>query len=527
MAWYRIPFFTDDAVMADPAVFLGRIGNADQTFFNGVRIGGEGVIGDQFSECEYKIRVYRIPIHLFRSDAPNLIAVRVMNTYRSGGILESPVCIGEYADLTEKKYHREFVRKLAETALTIFLLITLAVWMLMAGLGFRDAEFRYFGMFTGLYLLIVILNSLIFYETGLKSPLIQRVINTGCGLFPPIVLMLVLHLTKEKVSAGVKGIASFYGIISVLFLFPLSYSTQVLVLNIWSAVFPATIYFCEYFLIKAYQRKLHEFMPVFVGTNSFLIGAVLEYADMLMPRFYHITGPLECGMMMFLSCIMYAWISRFKRIQNEIHCLSAKILESHENERKRLSRELHDGIGQSLLGVKIHLQIIHAKPYLAEEEKNILYDMISEISDTAEELRQIAMDLRPATLERLGFTEVLKWYARKFTKNTGIRVTVQGDEGPDPDVKIKDHLYRIYQEALSNTARHSGADHAEVSVSLKGKSIHLMIKDNGTGFDPDHIPQHGLGLSTMRERTELLRGIFRIRSKAGKGTGIDIEIPIA
>jgi signal transduction histidine kinase len=224
---------------------------------------------------------------------------------------------------------------------------------------------------------------------------------------------------------------------------------------------------------------------------------------------------------------MYALTSRYTRIK-ELQSASVKIFDAHENERKRLARELHDGIGTSLLAAKMKLQMLEAqakdnKPL----EKQAFPEMISEIDHSIEELRAVSMDIRPAFLENTDLVEVIKWHAKKVKERSGIEINISTGTIDNINLKIKENFYRIFQEALSNAVKHSGATKVEVLLSRDGSYLVFEIQDNGKGFHQSGSKEEkGLGLYTIRERVELLGGIIRITSSDKIGTDILIEVPI-
>jgi signal transduction histidine kinase len=137
------------------------------------------------------------------------------------------------------------------------------------------------------------------------------------------------------------------------------------------------------------------------------------------------------------------------------------------------------------------------------------------------------MDLRPSFLENTELVEAIKWHAKKVKERSGIEVNVSAGDIGQISLKIKENFYRIFQEALNNALKHSGATKAEVLLSRDKSYIVLEIQDNGRGFRPDGTEQdQGIGLYTIRERVELLGGIIRIKSSDKIGTDIFIEVPI-
>jgi PAS domain S-box-containing protein len=214
--------------------------------------------------------------------------------------------------------------------------------------------------------------------------------------------------------------------------------------------------------------------------------------------------------------------------------LSSKLLSAQEDERKRLSGEIHDTLGACLSGIKFKvqdaLQQIGKKP---DVETNALKTIVPIIQEAVEECRRIQMDLRPSMLDDLGLLPTLSWFLRRFqTIYSGIRieqgVDIEEDEVPHASRIV---IYRVTQEAMNNIAKHSKADLVSLSLRKKDERMELTIQDNGQGFNPDKAlalesMKRGMGLTSMRERTELSGGSFAIESIEGKGTTIRASWPI-
>nr|NIS61822.1 Two-component sensor histidine kinase [Pseudomonadota bacterium] len=188
----------------------------------------------------------------------------------------------------------------------------------------------------------------------------------------------------------------------------------------------------------------------------------------------------------------------------------------------RIARELHDGIGQSLSAVKFGVEngLKEINKETAGPRGKRLEAVIPMIQDSIEEVRKIAMDLRPSVLDDLGILATIAWFCREFqTIYSGIRIEQQLDirEGEVPD-PLKTAIYRVLQEALNNVAKHSNANLANISLRRMGGMIGLVIEDNGMGFDLEEASRKGLGLSSMKERIELSDGSFTIESAKGAGT---------
>jgi PAS domain S-box-containing protein len=216
----------------------------------------------------------------------------------------------------------------------------------------------------------------------------------------------------------------------------------------------------------------------------------------------------------------------------ELRILSNQLLSTEEKERKRIARELHDGIGQALSAIKFSvensLRELRNRPNRSELKP--LEAIIPLTQKTIEEVRRIVKDLRPAILDDLGILATITWFCREFQKvyaNIEIKkdIDIREKDIPSP---LKTVIYRILQEALNNIAKHSRADAVQLGLKRKNSRIELKVHDNGRGFDfrkaiSLKASRRGFGLASMRERAELSGGVFTIDSSAGKGTTVRLR----
>jgi signal transduction histidine kinase len=204
--------------------------------------------------------------------------------------------------------------------------------------------------------------------------------------------------------------------------------------------------------------------------------------------------------------------------------LSAKLVRAQEDERRALSRELHDEVGQSFSAVLMEAEnLLDMEP--TAEVRPHLESLRSLAENGMNEIRNMALLLRPSMLDDFGLVPALNWQARETAKRTGMRVQIDSeveDELPDDH---KTTIYRIVQEALNNCARHAQATTVQVSVRGENGQILLNVQDDGSGFDPQRV--RGLGLLGMEERVRHLGGEFVIDSRPGRGTLLHIALPLA
>jgi len=226
-------------------------------------------------------------------------------------------------------------------------------------------------------------------------------------------------------------------------------------------------------------------------------------------------------------------LAKSREMQEELRYLSRRLIVAQEEERKRISRELHDVIAQTLTGINVRLSTLklettaNAKDFqkkiaftqrLLEKSMGVVY--------------RFAFDLRPSVLDDLGLLPALRSYLKDFSARTGIHV----DFNASPRIEKLDNarltvLYRIVQEGLANIARHARASRAEIVIQAHSGGVNMKITDNGRGFRVDSPAKSGrrerLGLLGMRERVEMIGGTFHVDSALKKGTTLRVDIPQA
>jgi signal transduction histidine kinase len=213
------------------------------------------------------------------------------------------------------------------------------------------------------------------------------------------------------------------------------------------------------------------------------------------------------------------------RAREDLSDLSARLLRAQENERRTLARELHDEVGQSLSAILMETEGA-ACAEEASEVREHLGSIRAMAEKTVNQVRDLALLLRPSMLDDFGLVPALKWQARETGKRTGLHVTVQADDAVDglPD-EHQTCIYRLVQEALNNSSRHASARNVEVRVARDGPRVSFSVRDDGAGFDPRMV--RGLGLLGMEERVGRLGGQVRIDSQPGRGTLVAAELPVA
>jgi signal transduction histidine kinase len=219
--------------------------------------------------------------------------------------------------------------------------------------------------------------------------------------------------------------------------------------------------------------------------------------------------------------------SATKQAEKRLRQLSQQLVSSQEQERKALSRELHDEIGQLLTALRMELGNVERSHAAAGGEADTHLDQAKKLAETTlKTTRDIAMGLRPAMLDLLGLGPALEWQTREYSRRykTPIQLDVAGDlrDLPDPH---RTYLYRIVQEGLTNCARHAHAKNIRVSLKDANGQLAVTVEDDGVGFDQHGGVSYGLGLLGITERVRELCGNIAIQSEPGKGTRLEVMLP--
>lgn len=221
--------------------------------------------------------------------------------------------------------------------------------------------------------------------------------------------------------------------------------------------------------------------------------------------------------------------------EEKLRWLSRKVIESQENERKRVAKELHDSVGSNLAAIKLALeQKLESMENGPRDDFHSLENIIANIKDTILEIRRISNHLMPSVLEDLGLQDAIRWFCReqnKYHQNARIIPRLKIKEVNIPK-QLKITIFRVLQESVANALRHGRADMIQIELTNAGNFIELHVTDNGCGFNPEDIPSNpdslsGFGLKGMKDRAEICNGTLDISSEIGKGTQVELSLPYA
>jgi signal transduction histidine kinase len=269
------------------------------------------------------------------------------------------------------------------------------------------------------------------------------------------------------------------------------------------------------------MRRDEELLAKFSGVRGQLLLALVVMLLVGMGQAFFSTAHL-----LRLERQTLKHLQEMTEARQELKDLSAKLVATQETERKSISRDLHDAVGQSMSAVQFELHdlAVALRPYGQHLRERV--DRVRELVESSlAVIRNMALLLRPAMLDDLGLAAALGWLAREISRPTGVRIQVQADDLPaDLPDEHKTCIFRIAQEALNNVAKHANANAVEITVRASDSWLMITIQDDGRGFQQGRA--HGLGLTGMQERAESLGGSVKITSGPGKGTLIEVALPL-
>ncbi|MGA9531501.1 MAG: sensor histidine kinase, partial [Anaerolineales bacterium] len=205
-----------------------------------------------------------------------------------------------------------------------------------------------------------------------------------------------------------------------------------------------------------------------------------------------------------------------------------ELVRAQEDERSRLSAELHDGAGQELTSLLLRLKAVEGKSDNPDVQ-GALGALCTDLSQAIEHVRELSHQLRPPDLDQLGLAPTLRYLVDDMLTETGVQGSfVSNLEGYRLDPNLEITLYRIAQEALTNVIRHAEAGQARLSLQRCGVDLELVVEDDGVGFNPNDLASSGnahIGLASIQERTERMGGTLEVKTGEGQGTRLMVRIP--
>ncbi len=235
-----------------------------------------------------------------------------------------------------------------------------------------------------------------------------------------------------------------------------------------------------------------------------------------------------------IAATLNVMLDNVQSYENQVRNLSGALIRAQEDERQRIARELHDDTGQVLTLLLIRLKLLESLPG-AEAIQPQIEELRGLIASAIDQVRRLALNLRPPTIDQLGLIPALRSLVATFTESTGLHVSVELPREPITLARERTlAVYRVVQEALTNTAKHAGAQHISVVVRREGDWLVAVVRDDGRGFIPETFAgRHrqpsggaGVGLFGMEERARLAGGSLALQSAPGRGSSVTLRVPL-
>lgn len=301
---------------------------------------------------------------------------------------------------------------------------------------------------------------------------------------------------------------AFFSALLVLYLSPPLYSILILILALFLPLFSFYLFVSQNLVFPILKLELIIIFTILI------LQSILHFEDLKRTR--------------FLQYLFSKVENSLASSQQEVKDLTISKTKAIENERKRISRELHDEMGQSLASIKLDLEYLNREGLtdkIAFKGKTL--NMIEQVNDGLKSVQKIISDLRPTILDDLGIIAAIEWLSQDFERRTGIfcRLTVIPEEF-GLDIDMATDVYRMVQELLTNIIKHAKASMIRITIN-KGKTLKIQVTDNGSGFPKNNkISNNSFGIIGMKERVQKHSGKMQIRSIESFGTSIKITLPI-
>lgn len=280
---------------------------------------------------------------------------------------------------------------------------------------------------------------------------------------------------------------------------------------------------------EANMEAIHKNKPYDLTHRILLPDGVVKFLQVKSRTFYNKDGNPERIVGTFLDITEKKIVEQeLQKSHQQLRDLSNKLQSVREEEKKRISREIHDELGQTLTAIKLDLTWLEKRVDISEPQvSKKMQSIYSHLQESLETIRRVSTELRPQVLDVMGFCEALQWQVEKFMENTDINCELNIEpEGIRLNPELSTDLFRIFQEGLTNISRHSDATNVMVDFVENKIDYELTVKDDGVGIDSSRIKHsNSLGLLGMRERALIWNGHVEIKGVVGEGTLLKVNIP--
>ena len=545
VAWYRIHFRLPALWdVAHPAIRFGLVTRADETFLNGVRIGGEGTVGrlgtNWHNFAPNLPRLYPFDRSLLSANGDNVLAVKVARLpyIDEGGLLEAPIALVDYGAALPAY----LIQLNTFSNSDYFFLGIESIAMLIVTFSFfvrsRDRAISLFFFVYAAYFLAALEHRHFVHFAGFNSPWLQFVATCCYEITLPLLIEFIAAVFNRPVGRLGRAVQVFSVLalvqVPLVDVAPFDWwrVEGILVWHVSMAVGFALIIIWT--VVAVIKRRPHG-IPLLVGVSAMAVCVVTDITVTTYSTEGHFGFMLsDLGVMIFQLSLAFIAGQRVFATERALEAANEKILSAHEQERSRLARDIHDGIGQWLSLIKLKLNMVKADFESGGGASTAHVEtLVGDVSHAIEDTRRIAHDLSPALLEQHGLVAAMQSHIDGIVRSNGVRISFDAPAGMRLPDHVRDHIYRIFQEALKNALDHSAGKSISVTLTAPKSHLRLQVEDDGVGLtggtpkpETSGRPAASIGMRTMAERASLLGGRLSTSSRAGRGTSILVEVPI-
>ncbi len=522
--WYRIDFTVGWHFRSrDLGVYLGSVEQAHEIFLNGRRIGTQGRFAPYGVDAAAKPSFAELPqlgmwysfMNLTRS---NTLIVAVEGLTEPSIFSRNALQIDDRDRLILVARGAEASIKILQgAAISILLLIALFCGFLFVS-GFRGPSNIRFGLFVLVAAILILLDSLIFYDFGVRFAWTERLLAVGklvCAiLFCRLVQAELLGQRSRNVPL-VWGVILAFTVLVVVLMPPISLPLLDLVTDGLAIVLIIET------LVSAWRAKIgFTFQIAFMWALTAVFFLAYIY-QLVAPSPWHALSTIQVSYLFTTFTFLFLIAQRFQDLSNHLGTLSKRLVIVRDLERARMARDMHDGLGQGIAAVGLHLKI------LASDKEDARYGNLTQsIDDLNEGVAEIIENIRPSILHDKTLGAVIERHLERTLAVTDIRYDCAVDKKLEIPFELKEQLFRIYQESLNNAIKHAQCSGISVEMNAVGRRLKLSISDDGRGFNVAEKRGLGLGLSTMRERASLANSVYTLDSMVDRGTRIEVEVKL-
>ncbi|HTI70648.1 MAG TPA: sensor histidine kinase [Candidatus Limnocylindria bacterium] len=524
--WYRIHFRADALPMGMVAVSVGYVGTVSEIYLNGELIGGEGVWDPVRVPPPRTVHAGYVLAERLRKgpNATNILAVRVRQQIGRGGLLGGPTGLYPLAEFLHKKRDAEVVREAARiSGVAICLAWAAVLWLLQridpaAGwlrgalfptimlaaahaLYSRTAEVMGLPLLVTLILIVQVAMPLALYGFIRQiRPTVSRWLDWLAWL-SPLGLVVGVGVVKGEMTGVAVVYAAYF-------------------LTVWAAGAESCI---QAWRAGVASAAMYLGAWVAIGATS-LLDFSTAWSDWIPTAAMWFTST-DVGLVIYVFVFGALLLQRYATARRMAEQLRLQILQAQSEERRRVGRDLHDGVAQDLQGMRFLMDQMQSETTLSEPGSGHLQQIAHGLRLAIQEVRRLAADLTPPREALTRLDTSLAALAVDMAERFQVQVHTTLPVMPELSAVLTENVYRLAQEAVRNACRHSGSREVWLKLALDRQQLMLSIRDAGRGFDPREVSTGRLGVRGMRERAALIGGNLTLKTTLGHGTEIIVSIP--